>query len=312
MEIVRVREKIYQQFSRPSVALGNFDGVHLGHQEIIRRTVASAHAKNREAVVYTFDPHPRVVLNKVPELPKITTAVERALIIEQFGIDVLILAEFTTEFASQSPRDFVHNILVEELGTRHVFIGENYRFGKNRAGTPETLRSLGPELGFQVHVVPPVMVEGSLVSSSKTRELITAGRIREANLLLGREFTLQGKVIHGHHRGKGLGFPTANIKPEPKIVPPEGVYAVYCQVGDSHYRGVMNIGKNPTFEDRRLSYEVHILDFDRNIYGEILTVFLVDRLRPEIRFANVDQLRAQIQHDVQRGREILLGRPEAR
>ncbi len=309
MEIIRVREKIFQHFNAPSVALGNFDGVHLGHQKILSKTVETAHRKGRDAVVYTFDPHPRVVLQKVPEIPRITTAEERAHILEHLGIDVLILAEFTREFAAQTPEAFVGNILVEELGTRNVYIGENYRFGRDRSGTPETLKKMAVEAGFIVHVVPPVRIGDTMVSSSKIREYLMAGEIRGATQLLGREFTVGGRVIHGHHRGKGLGYPTANIIPEPKLHPPEGVYAVYCMWGDNIYPGVMNIGRNPTFKDRRLSYEVHILDFDRDIYGETIRVYLVDRLRPEMTFANVEELKAQIGKDCLKSRETLVGGP---
>lgn len=309
MEIIRVREKIYHKFAAPSVALGNFDGVHLGHQEILGRTVESAHRKGRDAIVYTFDPHPRVVLNKVPEIPRITTPRERAAILEHLGVDVLILAEFTLDFADQTAEEFVENVLVEELGARHVFIGENYRFGKHRAGDAHVLKKMATKLGFSCHIVPPVKKGNVMVSSSRIREHLLRGEIREANELLGREFTVEGRVIHGHHRGKGLGFPTANIKPEVKLHPPEGVYAVYCRVGDTIHRGVMNIGYNPTFRDRRVSYEVHILDFDGDLYGQTIVVYLVERLRNEVKFASVQDLKAQIASDVERGREILIGRP---
>jgi riboflavin kinase/FMN adenylyltransferase len=310
MEIVRVREKIYQTFVAPSVALGNFDGVHRGHQEILRRTVNTAHAKGRDAVVYTFDPHPRLVLQKVPEVPRITTPSERARILELLGIDVLILAEFTPEFAIQSPEEFVENVLVEELGTRNLFIGENYRFGRNRSGTPHTLKKMSRDLGFVVHVVPPVRFGDVQVSSSLIREHVSKGEISQANILLGREFTIQGRVIHGHHRGKGLGYPTANIKPEVKLHPPEGVYAAFCQTEDTVvHRAVMNIGYNPTFQDRRVSYELHILDYDGELYGEFLTAYIVDRLRPEMRFSDGEHLKAQIAKDVERARETLSGGP---
>jgi riboflavin kinase/FMN adenylyltransferase len=271
--------------------------------------VETAHGKDREAVVYTFDPHPRLVLNTVPEVPRITTPRERADILEHLGIDVLILAEFTKEFAAQSAEDFVLNVLVEELGIRHLFIGENYRFGKGRAGTPHTLKKMAPELGFVVHVVPPVKIDRDVVSSSRIRDHLMRGEIREANVLLGREFTIEGRVIHGHHRGKALGFPTANIRPEVKLHPPEGVYAVYCRVGESMRVGVMNIGYNPTFRDRRVSYEVHILDFDQDLYGETIRVYLADRLRSEMTFESVEALKAQIGQDIARGREILTGLP---
>lgn len=309
MEIIRVREKIYQHFADPSVALGNFDGVHLGHQEILRRTVETAHHKGRDAIVYTFDPHPRLVLQRAPEIPRITSPRERVDILELLGVDVLILAEFTLEFAKQTPEEFVENILVEELGARHVFIGENYRFGKNRAGTPQTLKQMSANLGFTCHIVPPVRKGSVMVSSSRIREHLMRGEIRAANELLGREFTVEGRVIHGHHRGKTLGFPTANIKPEVKLHPPEGVYAVYCRVGTSIHRGVMNIGYNPTFQDRRVAYEVHIFDFDEDLYGQTVRVYLVERLRDEIKFASIDDLKAQISRDVEKGREILIDGP---
>ena len=309
MEIIRVREKIYHHFAEPSVALGNFDGVHLGHQEILRRTVETAHRKSRDAIVYTFDPHPRLVLNRVPEIPRITTPRERADILEHLGLDVLILAEFTLEFANQSPGEFVENVLVEELGIRHVFIGENYRFGKNRAGTPETLKQMASRLGFLCHIVPPLRKGNAIVSSSRIRDHLMRGEIREANDLLGREFSVEGRIIHGHHRGRQLGFPTANIKPEVKLHPPEGVYAVYCRVGSSVHRGLMNIGYNPTFQDRRVSYEVYIFDFDQDLYGQNVRVYVVERLRDEIKFASVEDLKNQIRKDVERGRAILTGGP---
>jgi len=309
MEIIRVREKIFQKFNAPSVALGNFDGVHLGHQEILKQTVESAHRKGRDALVYTFDPHPRVVLQKAPDLPQITTPAERAEIFEWLGIDVLILAEFTLEFATQTPEEFVANVLVEELEARNIFIGENYRFGKDRGGTIQTLRKLAPAFGFSVCVVPPVLTAEAVVSSSRIRECLMQGEIRKANLMLGREFTIEGQVIHGHGRGKALGYPTANIKPEPKLQPPPGVYAVYCRVCGEIFRGVMNIGDNPTFKDRRVAYEVYILDFDKEIYGETIKVYFVERLRPEEEFSTAEDLRVQIARDVERGREILTGGP---
>jgi len=166
------------------------------------------------------------------------------------------------------------------------------------------------DLGFVVHIVPPVHLDDTPVSSSLIRERIARGEIAQANRLLGREFIIQGRVIHGHHRGKGLGFPTANIKPEVKLHPPEGVYAAYCQTEDAAvHRAVMNIGYNPTFQDRRVSYELHVLDFDRDLYGEFLTAYIVDRLRPEMKFSDVEQLKAQIGKDVDRARAMLTGAP---
>ncbi len=307
MEILRVREKIYQKFSSPSVAIGNFDGVHLGHRELLSRTVRSAHERGKEAVVYTFDPHPRVVLNKVQDVPRINTEKEREQILEDIGIDVLILAEFTPEYASQAPEQFVENTLVEELGVRSLFVGENYRFGKGRAGTAAMLKKTGHELGFTVHIIPSVKVEGVVVSSSGIRSLLLSGEIRRANELLGRYFRIGGKVIHGHSRGKKLGFPTANIKPDPKLCPPDGVYAVYCILEDDPHKmlpGLMNIGWNPTFKDRKASYETHILDFDRDIYGQRMEILMVDRIRPELTFKGIEDLKEQIRKDIEMSKMI--------
>ena len=310
MEILRVREKIYQKFSSPSVAIGNFDGVHLGHREILSRTVKSAHDRGKEAVVYTFDPHPRIVLNKVQDVPRINTEAEREQILEELGIDILILAEFTPEYASQTPEQFVENTLVEGLGVRSLFVGENYRFGKGRSGTAVMLKKTGHELGFTVHVVPSVKVDEVVVSSSEIRKLLLSGEIRRANELLGRPFKIAGKVIHGHSRGKKLGFPTANIKPEPKLCPPDGVYAVYCILDDDKKNlrpGVMNIGWNPTFKDRRVSYEAHIMDLDRDLYGQRIEMQIIDRIRAEMTFGNVEELKEQIRKDIKYSREIFSG-----
>lgn len=305
MEIIRVREKIFQTFSKPSVALGNFDGVHLGHQEILRRTVETAHGKGREAVVYTFDPHPRLVLNQASEIPQITTSEEKAAILQSLGIDVLVLAEFTKEFARQSPESFVENTLVEELAIKNLFVGENYRFGSGRSGTPLQLKRMGQEMGFSVHIVPSVKVQGEVVSSTLIRKLLLAGKIVEANEMLGRPFSIQGNVIHGHSRGKGLGYPTANIKPDRKLRPPDGVYAVFCKFQGQIYPSVMNIGRNPTFHDRKTSFEAHLLDFSEELYGSTIKLFFIQRLRAERTFASVDELKLQIARDVEKARNIL-------
>jgi riboflavin kinase / FMN adenylyltransferase len=305
MEIIRVREKIFQNFSKPSIALGNFDGVHLGHREILRRTVETAHSKGRDAVVYTFDPHPRLVLNQAPDIPQITTADEKASILESLGIDVLVLAEFTKEFAKQTPDSFIQDTLVEELAIKNLFVGENYRFGRGREGTPDHLRKMGQVFGFVVNIVPSVRVAGEVVSSTLIRKLIQAGKIGPANEMLGRSFSIKGKVIHGHRRGKGLGYPTANIKPDKKLCPPDGVYAVFCKFSDHVYPSVMNIGMNPTFHDRKTSFEVHVLDFSEELYGSTIQLFFIERLRSEQTFGTVDELKSQIAKDVEKARFIL-------
>ncbi|MGC8605319.1 MAG: bifunctional riboflavin kinase/FAD synthetase, partial [Desulfomonilaceae bacterium] len=252
-----------------------------------------------------FDPHPRLVLNQAPEIPQITTAEEKAALLESLGIDVLILAEFTKEFARQTPENFVENTLVEELAIRNLFVGENYRFGSGRSGNPLQLKQMGQKRNFVVHVVPSVKVNGQVVSSTLIRNLLMSGRIKEANEMLGRPFSIQGNVIHGHSRGKALGYPTANIKPDRKLCPPDGVYAIFCRFENRTYKGVMNIGKNPTFHDRKISFEAHLFNFSDQLYGSTIKLFFIARLRTERTFNSVEDLKFQIAKDVDQAREIL-------
>ncbi len=288
----------------PVVTLGNFDGVHLGHQAIFKQVVARAIDSGGTSVVFTFEPHPLKVLapSRSPRL--LCTFREKMEQIEAAGVDAVICANFTPEFASQNPEDFVSNVLVGTIGVKDLFVGHDYAFGKNRRGDISFLRDAGAKLGFAVHVVGPVKVEGILVSSTKIRQLIMDGEVCLASKLLGRPYSIEGSVISGHSRGREIGFPTANITTPNELTPKEGVYAVSVHVEGRVLYGAANIGKNPTFGDEATSYEVHILDYEGNLYGKFIKMKFIKRVRDEVKFGSVLELADQIKKDVERVKAI--------
>ncbi len=306
MQILR-REDLPQKFSYCVATIGNFDGVHLGHQVLFKETIKQARSKGGQAVAITFDPHPLKVLR--PEVPfkLICTLEQKIKLIEEAGLDYLLLLEFTPELAALEAEDFVEEILVRGLGIKKLVVGYDYRFGRKRRGDTELLKVLGRRFGFEVIVIPPQKVDGLVVSSTLIRELITEGEVALAAKLLGRYYQLCGEVIPGHGRGrKLLGFPTANLKlSREKLLPKTGVYAVYVTLDQEKRPGVMNLGFNPTFGDHYLSAEVHIFDFKGDLYGQRICVSLVARLRDEKKFSSPEELAAQIAEDCQRARKIL-------
>ncbi|NPA48390.1 MAG: bifunctional riboflavin kinase/FAD synthetase [Thermodesulfobacteria bacterium] len=287
--------------------IGNFDGVHLGHQALFKETVKRARAKNGTAVAITFHPHPLQVLRPEIPLKLICTLEQKIKLIEEAGLDYLLLLEFTRELASLEAEDFVEEILVRGLGIKELIVGYDYRFGRKRRGDTELLRLLGERFGFKVTVIPPQKVDGLTVSSTLIRELIAEGDVALAAKLLGRYYKLCGKVIPGHGRGKRLlGFPTANLKlSREKLLPKTGVYAVFVHLNGKKLPGVMNLGFNPTFGDGYLSAEVHIFDFEGDLYGKVICLSFVARLRDEKKFSSAEELARQIAEDCQRAREIL-------
>lgn len=288
----------------PVVTLGNFDGVHLGHQAIFKQVSAWAMGVGGTSVTFTFEPHPLKVLAPQRSPKLLCTFREKMEQIEASGMDVVICAKFTPEFASQNPDDFVREVLVGTVGVRDLFVGHDYAFGKDRQGDIEFLRAAGARHGFGVHVVGPIKVEGILVSSTKIRQLVMDGEVCLASKLLGRPYSIEGSVIPGHSRGRELGFPTANITTPNELPPKEGVYAVTVHIEGKVYHGAANIGKNPTFGDDKPSYEVHLLDFDEDLYGKFIKIKFIKRVRDEFRFKSVDELVKQIHKDVGRIRAI--------
>ena len=306
MKIVRgLGELKKAPLANPVVTLGNFDGVHLGHQAIFKQVVARALELDGTSVAFTFEPHPLKVLSPLRSPRLLSTFREKMEQIEASGMDAVICARFTPEFASQNPEDFVRDVLVGGVGVRDLFVGHDYAFGKDRKGDIAFLRDAGARHGFGLHVIGPVKVEGIIVSSTKIRSLIMDGEVCLASKLLGRPYSIEGTVIPGHSRGRGIGFPTANITTPNELPPREGVYAVTILVEGREYRGAANIGKNPTFGDLALSYEVHIFDFDKDLYGRHLKMAFVKRVRDEVKFKSVEELKKQIAKDVERVRAIL-------
>ncbi|MGE4297350.1 MAG: bifunctional riboflavin kinase/FAD synthetase [Desulfovibrionaceae bacterium] len=313
MIIARERSEITLDLASGScVTIGNFDGVHMGHQKLIGRVVAMARTRGMKSVVVSFCPHPLRVLVG-PHTPPFITVRDRKLdLLEGLGVDMVLLVNFTKELASMAPETFVEEYLVGWLNTRELVVGYDYSFGKGRKGNFELLKARGAVHGFGVEQLDPVIINGAIVSSTRIRDIIRAGDVWGVKPLLGRFYVVQGSVVHGKDRGgRLLGFPTANLELENELYPDNGVYAVWVQTEDGvRRRGMANIGSNPTFNNKDTTVEVHILDFDQDIYDQRLTVHFVQRLRDEMKFSGLDALIAQIKADIALGRTIL-DSPEA-
>ncbi len=305
MEIFRGNENVdVNKVRKAVVTIGNFDGCHLGHQEIFRRTREHAARLGGMAVVYTFDPHPAAVIRGItPEL--IFSQEEKIAAIASFGMDVLVIAPFTRMFANTNPENFVKEIIVRLLDAQGLVVGYDFSFGRQAAGDIPFLRRMGAKMGFFVESVAPVTCGDTVVSSSCIRRLIQNGDVASARRLLPHPFRLSGEVVHGMARGRNLGFPTANIVPDKALLPAFGVYAVFVYIGSERYMGAVNIGNNPTFGDVGTSIETFVFDFKGDLYGSRITVEFIEPLRGEIRFANKEHLIAQIESDCAQARMVL-------
>jgi len=306
MEIFRREKDLKRSFRNPVLTIGNFDGIHLGHQFIFQRVLEKAREIDGESIVYTFDPHPVEILAPERKPLLITPSEEKLRLIEEQGIDVTICAPFTEKYASQPPEDFVKNVLYDQIKIRHIFVGHDFTFGRDRRGNIAFLIDQGRKWGFHAEMVAAVRLEGMVISSTRIREFVAKGETAEAAKLLGRPYALIGKVIHGHGRGsRKLGFPTANLKPTGLLFPKSGIYAVWAVFEGQRYAGVANLGWNPTFQDQKFSIEIHILNFHRDIYGESLRVEFVQRLREETTFRGPEELITQIKKDIAQAERIL-------
>ncbi len=307
MKIVRGTKNISGPFAYPVVTLGNFDGVHVGHQILFKKAAEIASEKKGTSIAFTFEPHPLKVIapEKVP--PLLTHFHKKMELIEACNIDSVICADFTRQFADQQPRDFSENILKGKIGAKEVVVGFDYAFGRGREGTIPYLKKMGEEFGFVVHVVDPFQLDGLTVSSSHVRELIEAGNMESARKFLGRHYSIVGPVISGYKTGQAIGFPTANIDTSKVQIPGTGVYAVRMIYQKNAYDAVANIGFNPTFHRDRLSVEVHIFDFNQLIYGKEVEVEFISRIRSEIEFKTKDELVMQIKKDIEEAKVLLEG-----
>jgi len=299
-------DTIQQPFARPYITLGNFDGVHLGHQLLFAEVVNKAYNNQGTAIAITFDPHPLKVVRPDPGIKLISTFEQKVELIELANIDVLIVIPFTREFAATPAEEFIDRLLAT-TGITELVVGYDYAFGRGRQGDIPFLKEQGRRKGFAVSVVEPLYVDGKLVSSSKIRELVTQGKMGTVRKLLGRYYQIRGTVQAGKRRGGTvIGFPTANIYlSEEDLCPRLGVYVVQVIYGGKCYGGVMNIGYNPTFGGEILSAETHIFDFDEDIYGQQIKINLLRFLRGEKRFSGPGELAAQIAKDIEEAREIL-------
>ncbi|HEY3474211.1 MAG TPA: bifunctional riboflavin kinase/FAD synthetase [Anaerolineales bacterium] len=288
------------------LTVGVFDGVHRGHQEIIRKVTVGAHANEAPAVVLTFDPHPASVLGG-HEIKCLTLPDERAELLGQFGVDVVITEPFTRELSRVTAYDFMAR-LKRQLGLRHLLIGYDFALGKGREGNVTRLTEIGSELGYSVEVVPALSDESGVISSTAIRKLIEVGNVLEAARLLGRSYSLHGPVIRGDGRGRTIDVPTANIAySHQKMIPAKGIYACWAYLNEQKHQAAINIGTNPTFtpDKQTPNVEAYLLDFRRELYGENLRLEFVARLRDELRFDSVDALVKQIWDDVALTRKIL-------
>ncbi|BDQ35063.1 bifunctional riboflavin kinase/FAD synthetase [Pseudodesulfovibrio portus] len=311
MIVARTLEDIEDAIAGSCVTIGNFDGVHKGHQKLIELACSRAKARDLVSVVVTFDPHPLRVLRSDKTPPFITLTEQKIELISQYGPQVCLLLEFTRDMARLSPEEFVQKYLLDGLKMKEMIIGYDYHLGKGRAGNFETLTQLGAKHGFTVDRLDPVTVDDAVVSSTRIRDLVQAGKVWSARPLLGRFYQVKGEVVHGMDRGgKLLGFPTANLKLVDELFPKPGVYAVWVEVDREVHMGVANIGINPTFGNDALSVEAHILDFSGDIYGADIRVHFVQRIRDEKKFNGIDELKARIGIDIDLGRQIL-SQPEA-
>ncbi|SFR01731.1 bifunctional riboflavin kinase/FAD synthetase [Desulfoscipio geothermicus] len=287
------------------VGLGNFDGIHLGHQKLIGDLVSRARAAGATPAVFTFVPHPLTVLNPEGAPPMLLPQDLKQEMFAGLGVEVLVVIPFTREFARMYPEDFITTVLHRHLAARAVYVGYNYTFGHMGRGTPELLKQYGDELGFAVEVIKPVTVDGKPVSSTLIRSLLADGEIAQARKYLGYCPIVEGEVVYGERRGNTLGFPTANLEVESNLlVPANGVYSVKVRVGREIYWGVTNIGIKPTFHGNAYArtIEVHLLDFCGNLYGRKMRVYFIRRLREEKRFHSVGELVKQIQRDINEAR----------
>jgi riboflavin kinase/FMN adenylyltransferase len=283
------------------LTLGVFDGLHLGHQRIMQTVVERAKAARAVPTAITFDPHPRSVLYPENAPPLLQTLDQRLANFEVLGIEQTIVIRFDKDFAGQDAEIFLRDIASERLQAKEIYLGKGFAFGKNRSGNIELLRRMSRELGFTADEVPEVCLRGQRISSSRIRELLKDGRTNLARRMLGRPYGVEGQIVRGDRRGRTIGFPTANLKPRNRVIPKYGVYATATLIGDVWRRSVTNVGVRPTFDgDREPSIETYVFDFDGDLYGDVLRVRFLHRIRDEKKFGGIEELKAQITKDSSR------------
>ena len=315
MELIHGTAELRRKLNRPILTIGNFDGLHLGHQTILDTVTGRARALGGESVLYTFDPHPRKVLqpDRGPEL--LVNLDQKVELLAAAGLDVLIVEPFDLAFAKTPPQVFIHEYIHSRIAPREVYVGYDFHFGRDREGSMRLLTETGPQLGFSVTIIPEVTIHGKDVNSTRIRELLREGEVEEAHQLLGRPFSIRGPVVQGDQRGRQLGFPTANVASENEIRPAPGVYACRLRMLDEGHPdegtvlpAVANLGSRPTFgESAASSVEAHAIDFQGDLYGRHVELSFIDRIREERKFSGPEALKEQIGRDVVEAHHRLRG-----
>ena len=296
---------------KPVLAIGIFDGVHLGHRKVIEKMMASSGGGDK--TILTFDPHPETVLRPHAELPRIMSLEHRLELFRELGLNAAIIVKFSRHVAEMSPEDFIEKVIIRGIGSERVFVGDNFYFGKGACANTARFRKAGTERGIKVETVKAVKKGGKIISSTRLRKLVSAGSLNEAEKLLGRPVSVLGTVVEGDGIGKAIGTPTANIDPHHEVIPPVGVYAVKAALKGKHFSGVLNIGYKPTFYGRSPKrkepvIEAHILGFSGDLYGMNIEVFFVKKLRSEKKFRSLAELKEQITRDVAKARKVIENR----
>ena len=298
MRIIRSL-KFLSEFDRNVyLTLGSFDGLHIGHRSIINLMVSEANSAKATPVLFTFRKHPLSIIAPLKTPPIITPFKKKMILLKELGVEAVICLKFTREFAQINPEKFIKDIICKTLKAKKIFIGPTYFFGKNRQGSPELLKSKADRYGYSVNVLDTVNVDGIAASSTKVRQSVLSGEMGLARALLGRPYSVQGKVVRGTSKGKVLGIKTATLKIRSDLIPPDGVYFALADVSGIRHRALVNIGHQPTFGSYKRAIEVHIMGFDRDIYGEKMETFFLERIRAEKRFESVSELREQIEEDI--------------
>jgi riboflavin kinase/FMN adenylyltransferase len=306
MKVLRAIDELKSLPGSTHLAIGVFDGLHVGHQAVIGSALESSRQSEGNAVAVTFDPHPVRVLRpeKAPRL--LTSTRHKVKLIEKLGVDAVLLLEFTLEFSKTRPEIFIDKLVQAAKHLSQICVGQEWTFGANRSGSIRLLEELAPKMRFEVASVPPVLVNGRVVSSTLIRSAVESGDLESAANYLGRDFTILGTVAEGRQLGRRLGFPTANLRAHNELFPPNGVYAAKAWFREDEYGGVVNIGVRPTIENEtgERILELHLFDFDQQIYGEDVEVAFLAYLRPEQKFSGVAELQAQIQRDAEKARGV--------
>lgn len=286
------------------LTFGVFDGIHIGHQKLINWVVSRAKALGIEGIVISFDPHPAFSISgKIP--PALTTAAKKVELLKILGVDRIVLEDFNERYSQISPEEFVKDVLIERFHAREVVVGYDCTFGKDRAGDKHLLKKLGDKYGFAVDVVGPYRLDGDVVSSTRTRAAISRGDLSLVSKLLGRLYSISGPVVPGKGIGHKIGYATANLEPQNQALPPCGVYAVRVKLGEKRVSGILNMGTQPTFGKNEFRIEVHLLDFEGDLYGQNIEVDFIKKVRDEKTFASLDELTNQIKKDEVTARDIL-------